>query len=198
MRALHVSDAHCNTSTLKAILDSESYDVVLATGDYECLDTVEALLKAPTPIASVTGNMDHASISRRLAEAGVLVDGRVKMVEGLLVGGVSGMDPASSLRSLLDRIGREGVSRIDVLLTHHPPRGVLDLTLAGVRAGLESLRKLSETLSPKLHAFGHIHESPGYEVVGDVAYVNPGPAFEGRYAIIEFKEGIIKISLHRI
>lgn len=97
MRILHVSDVHCNTATLKALLESESYDIVLATGDYECLDTVEALLSATAPIAAITGNMDHASISRRLAEAGVLVDGRLEFLRGLSIGGVSGMDPALSL-----------------------------------------------------------------------------------------------------
>ena len=198
MRVLHVSDVHCDTTSLKALLESESYDLILATGDYECLDTVEALLSASTPIAAITGNMDHASISRRLAEAGVLVDGKVKSLMSLTVGGVSGMDPASSSRALLDRLGREGVGRIDVLLTHHPPKGVLDITPAGVRAGLDSIKRLSEIISPKLHAFGHIHESPGYETLGGTVYVNPGPMFEGRYAIIEFKRDAIKVSLRRI
>jgi Icc-related predicted phosphoesterase len=196
MRILHVSDAHCDTGALKRILAGESYDLAVATGDFECLETVEAFLSSAAGRAlAVTGNMDHPAVFRRLMEAGALLDGRLESVGGLVFAGVGGLDPATSIRTLR---GRLGGSRVDVLLSHHPPMGVLDLTVVGVRAGLDSVRRLVEELRPALHMFGHIHESPGYESQGGTLFVNPGPAYEGRYAVVEVSRGRAEARLYKI
>lgn len=49
----------------------------------------------------------------------------------------------------------------DILITHSPPYGILDLTSRGERVGSRSLRNISMKISPKLHIFGHIHECGG-------------------------------------
>jgi len=50
----------------------------------------------------------------------------------------------------------------DILVTHMPPYGILDRNTGGVRAGCKDLtRELQTRLSPRLHVFGHIHESWG-------------------------------------
>lgn len=59
----------------------------------------------------------------------------------------------------------------DVLITHGPPFGRLDLTRTG-HCGCESLlRRLSE-VRPKLHVFGHIHGAYGVDVLGPTLLVN--------------------------
>ncbi|KAJ7255352.1 Metallo-dependent phosphatase-like protein [Mycena rebaudengoi] len=47
----------------------------------------------------------------------------------------------------------------DILLTHGPPHGVLDLTKHAARAGCLALSQRVNELRPRLHAFGHIHEA---------------------------------------
>lgn len=42
---------------------------------------------------------------------------------------------------------------IDIVITHHPPVGILD---CGV--GSESIRKAIETMKPRYHLFGHAHQ----------------------------------------
>ena len=55
---------------------------------------------------------------------------------------------------------------VDIVVTHGPPKGVLDLVVGGptgdtVEAGCESLARATERVRPRLHVFGHIHEGYG-------------------------------------
>lgn len=49
----------------------------------------------------------------------------------------------------------------DVLLTHGPPYGILDVTLNDQYSGDKDLLKRIQTVKPKAHVCGHIHESYG-------------------------------------
>jgi len=52
---------------------------------------------------------------------------------------------------------------VDVLITHGPPNGILDLNGQGVYCGCERLREeVVFHKRPRYHVFGHIHESYGY------------------------------------
>lgn len=48
-----------------------------------------------------------------------------------------------------------------ILLTHGPAYGILDQTIHGLQVGCEELIQFVEKIKPKIHAFGHIHESYG-------------------------------------
>src|ERR1017187_2785954 len=49
---------------------------------------------------------------------------------------------------------------IDILITHTPPKGVLDWNVHGKQCGSESLFKITRNLKNlKLFVFGHIHEA---------------------------------------
>lgn len=60
----------------------------------------------------------------------------------------------------------------DVLITHGPPRRVLDKCLDGFFAGCDDLRDAIERVKPKVHVFGHIHEGYGTKRVGSTTFVN--------------------------
>jgi len=49
----------------------------------------------------------------------------------------------------------------DILITHGPPAGILDLCVHGEGAGCKELLYAVEALRPRLHVFGHIHEAYG-------------------------------------
>ena len=72
---------------------------------------------------------------------------------------------------------------IDILITHGPPKGVLDVTKdfetrKPVHVGSLSLTKhVEERIKPKLHAFGHIHDEPnifnfGSDQRGSTQFIN--------------------------
>jgi len=63
-------------------------------------------------------------------------------------------------------------SGIDVLVTHGPPKGILDKTDEGLSVGCEELLIAVEHVKPKVHIFGHIHEGYGSLRSKDTLFVN--------------------------
>lgn len=60
----------------------------------------------------------------------------------------------------------------DVLLTHGPPRGILDTTFRGEDVGCDDLLEAVARVRPALHVFGHIHEAYGQLQRGETTFVN--------------------------
>lgn len=57
------------------------------------------------------------------------------------------------------------IADADVVMTHGPPRGVLDNTHAGEPAGCPLLFEAVARARPRMHCFGHIHEGWGAKLV---------------------------------
>jgi Icc-related predicted phosphoesterase len=75
---------------------------------------------------------------------------------------------------------------IDVLITHTPPYGILDLPTLGVNhLGCPYLLNEMKRIRPRLHVFGHIHASHGLNKTRDTQYINAsivgGHNFEVRH-----------------
>lgn len=51
--------------------------------------------------------------------------------------------------------------KVDIVVTHGPPRGILDYTDSKQRAGSDSLFAAVARAKPLMHCFGHIHEGWG-------------------------------------
>ena len=60
----------------------------------------------------------------------------------------------------------------DVLITHGPAFGILDICADGSRVGCEDLLQTIRRLKPEIHAFGHIHESYGIRERDGTIFVN--------------------------
>ncbi|KAK4106804.1 hypothetical protein N658DRAFT_491437 [Parathielavia hyrcaniae] len=54
---------------------------------------------------------------------------------------------------------------VDVVMTHGPPRGILDMTDSKQRSGCEHLFAAVARARPQMHCFGHIHEGWGAKLV---------------------------------
>jgi len=67
----------------------------------------------------------------------------------------------------------------DVLVTHGPPYGILDQVGGGEHLGCEELRARLGVVRPRLHVFGHIHDSHGVARAGGTTYVNASVCDEG-------------------
>ncbi|KAL4778127.1 Metallo-dependent phosphatase-like protein [Aspergillus varians] len=55
---------------------------------------------------------------------------------------------------------------VDVVISHGPPRGIMDTTNSGGRAGCPKLFEAIARSRPRMHCFGHIHEGWGEKLVG--------------------------------
>ena len=61
----------------------------------------------------------------------------------------------------------------DILITHMPPHGILDVASSGSNWGCKKLLVHSrDVIKPKVHLFGHVHEGFGMKHVEHTTYVN--------------------------
>ncbi|KAJ5427304.1 hypothetical protein N7465_002374 [Penicillium sp. CMV-2018d] len=60
-----------------------------------------------------------------------------------------------------------GPNTVDVVMTHGPPKGIMDYTHSGERAGSSDLFRAIARVRPRpgMHCFGHIHEGWGAKLV---------------------------------
>lgn len=86
-------------------------------------------------------------------------------------------------RAKLDKVWSSIPDDVDILITHGPPKGVLDLTKdmgshGLVQVGCKSLRRhVDERIEPRIHAFGHIHDERGINnygmlTLGETQFIN--------------------------
>ena len=60
----------------------------------------------------------------------------------------------------------------DILVTHGPPYGILDLNMYKEHTGCPHLLKKVMEVRPQLHVFGHIHEGYGIHLEEDTIFHN--------------------------
>lgn len=78
------------------------------------------------------------------------------------------VDRGAALRAKWDLIP----SLLDVLITHGPPMGILDLNPLGEHVGCEELRAAIERVQPRVHISGHIHQGYGTLDYAGIKFVN--------------------------
>lgn len=61
---------------------------------------------------------------------------------------------------------------IDILVSHGPPKGILDQVPDGEHVGSYELFEVVRRIKPRLHCFGHIHHGHGRLELDGTLYVN--------------------------
>lgn len=132
----------------------------------------------------VPGNHDYP-FSRWPEEARLLLtavtyleDAQV-VIDGLVFYGSPWMPEFNGWSFMLPRCSDELKAKrdaipdnTDVLITHAPPQGILDWNLLYQSLGCSLLRYRVDQIKPRVHCFGHVHESRGtYENDGTI-FVN--------------------------
>ncbi|MEM0332077.1 MAG: metallophosphoesterase [Archaeoglobaceae archaeon] len=196
MKILAVADLHSQFSNLKKILGNVDFDVLLIAGDItnfkdEDVFKVDELISGFVDRCyAIHGNCDSEKILSYELDSIEFIHKRSLKIEDFTLHGLggSGITPFRTLSEYTDEqieniiLNFKLENSFDVLLSHCPPKGVLDLTNKGINAGCEAIRKHAKKF--KLIICGHIHEAFGI-YRGEYIAVNPGPAFSGRYALIE-------------
>ncbi|AEM39317.1 metallophosphoesterase [Pyrolobus fumarii 1A] len=191
-RILHVSDIHCSLDNLEEVVEAErgNFDVLAITGDICCNSRLRRILSTTgSKVLAVTGNMDDIHIARLLRDYGWLLDGRVEVIGKYVIAGVGGLQPVQDV-ARLEELLPKALTRESILivLAHHPIHGYLDVTFAGVHAGLYETKKLVDHFKPHVYLHGHIHEARGVAHYANTLLVNPGPLAHGYYAMIEMDD----------
>lgn len=186
MKILHITDTHQNFPK-----DLPEADVLVHTGDYSFLNkyaTEGPQLKELKEFNEYLGSIKHKygtilftpgnhdfifEQNKKLAletltNATVLLDSGIE-IDGMKFYGTPSQPPFFNWAFNHDNDVRESnydaiPEDTDVLLTHCPPEGIMDLVSgrsysAGQHVGCSMLRyQIDNRIKPKLHCFGHIHE----------------------------------------
>lgn len=130
-------------------------------------------------IICIGGNHDALLQNRefRFSQATYLEDGGVEVGRLKVYGSpwcpdLAGFAFYSEEQDLMRR-WRQIPEGIDILVTHTPPFGVLDVASSGdIHLGCPHLRRELERIRPQIHAFGHVHASAGHLKESGVHFVN--------------------------
>ena len=190
MKILAFSDLHHSASRADVLVEAaQEADLVISAGDFcnarRGLPEAMALLDGITaPMVVVPGNAESDTELKKAARKGthVLHGEHLEIASLRLFGLGYGVPPTpfgawscdmseADAESLLSRC-----KGVDILLTHSPPKGVVDVTSQGISAGSTAIRAAIETLQPQLALCGHIHDSWGQTgQIGETRVVNLGP-----------------------
>ena len=192
MKLLLFSDLHINKTRATEIVEkSRSADVVIGAGDFATvhrgLDIMADILKAINkPSVVVPGNgetFEELNKAFSVWRSCHVLHGSGVNLDGVDYYGIGGGVPVTPFGSWSYDFTEEEARVLlrncpdqAILISHSPPRGILDVASNGQSLGSLAVKECIETKKPKLVVCGHIHESGGKkEMVEDTLVVNAGP-----------------------
>ena len=201
MRILVLTDLHGQYGKINSFLELDP-DIVVIAGDFTDPDgPVEPALlmldQIEVPCFAVPGNCDCREMVEHLEDSSaVCLHGSSLELGKITLVGIGGANatpfgtPFGRTEEEIDEIlarAKKGVKNNvhNILICHAPPQGTQD-SVGDANVGSSSIRKHMEGFD--LVCCGHIHDDPGIKEIDGTVIVNPGPASEGRCAIITLGE----------
>jgi len=211
MKFLVVSDIHGNTAVtgwINSVAEEEDVDCVLVLGDITDFGPNEVAEKILGPIErdvyAIPGNCDPLSLPDTVSGVAIDMHGKTTDLDGFHVAGLGGSNPTifntpfeldeETIYRMLKPISKEGM----ILMVHAPPFGINDMIPSGLNVGSSSILRIVKEFKPILVLSGHIHEDYGVKHIDGATFVNPGPARDGMYALVEVDHGAVKAELFSI
>ncbi len=203
MRLLLLTDIHSSMENLEGILKVAEYDAVLIAGDLTQFRPKDApvvdqiVAKFTDTCLAVHGNCDHEVILDKNYDVIEFIHGKTVRLDDFTIHGLggSGITPFNTpseytYEEILNFMKQFEPGEKNILLTHCPPKGVLDRTYSGIHAGCEAIRERMNEFD--MIVSGHIHECHGVDRTLTLA-VNPGPVMWGRFAIFDSNSQEIRL-----
>ncbi len=191
MKIIHISDTHGKHRDLAPLPDGDvlvhSGDCSFAGSDNEALDFLNWFCGQPHKHkVFVAGNHDVAMWDAKieglpdnvhvLSDSNISIDGKLFYGAPMQMGVKNGKLKVVEQYDLIPR-------GVDVLITHRPPMGILDLDSAGRHFGSTKLFERVSELKPQLHLFGHVHSAYGTTLWKDITFVN-GSVVDDHYSLM--------------
>jgi len=208
MKFLVITDIHGDTSVPDMVNSvSEEYDIdrILILGDITNFgpnEVAENIIgRISHKVYAIPGNCDPLDLPAAISGICTDMHGRSATVGGIHFAGLGGSNPTifdtsfeldeETIYNMLKPISKKGM----VLMVHAPAHGINDTIPSGLHVGSTSILKIVDEFEPRLVLSGHIHEAIGMRIRGKTVFINPGPAKDGRYAIVEMKNGGVSAEL---
>ncbi|MEM7320461.1 MAG: metallophosphoesterase family protein [Pseudomonadota bacterium] len=190
MRILAFSDLHlAQARAADLVAASAEADLVIGAGDFcnmrHGLDEAMTMLSGLAgPVVIIPGNAESAEELREAAPVSAIVlHGEGTSVGGLHIFGLGYGIPETpfgdwscDLSEAAARTYLNRCSKVDIMVTHSPPKGVADRTSAGQSVGSVAVHEAILRLQPALAFCGHIHDSwRDRGRIGQTEVANLGP-----------------------
>ena len=177
MKILHLSDTHGCHRRLRELPEA---DVVVHSGDFcmagtenEALDFMNWFCDLPYKHKIfIGGNHDDCLYDSRIE--GLDNNTHYLCNSGVMIEGINFYGISMFMEDCLNSNGQHYAKipiDTDILITHAPPYGVLDLD-EEINYGSEILLEKLITLNLKAHLFGHIHSNHGIEIINGIIFSN--------------------------
>jgi len=190
------SDIHRDQDACASLVRrAADVDLLVGAGDLCTMrrglgDVISMLSAIDTPTVLVPGNAESADELRAACaswSAATVLHGDTCRLEGVDLAGIGGGIPVTPFgdwsydlteheaASLLASVTLPG-SPGGVLVSHSPPKGLVDRDSSGRSLGSKAVRDAIDTLQPALVVCGHIHASwEQREMTGSTQVINAGP-----------------------
>jgi Icc-related predicted phosphoesterase len=186
------SDVHGNLDACRRLVEkAEAVDVVVGAGDFCVMRRnlqapIDALSAIETPTILVPGNAETDDELRSACAdwpSARVLHGDGCTIEGIPFYGIGGGIPVTPFGAWSYDLSEETAEALladcpagAVLVSHSPPKGVVDRDSKGQSLGSTAIRSVIEDRSPRLTVCGHIHGSWGREgTLAASPVVNAGP-----------------------
>jgi Icc-related predicted phosphoesterase len=176
MRAVVIADTHGQHKKLKPLPEG---DVLIHAGDMTNDTSISTALKGIRSldywfgeqdfkkVICISGNHDRVfakGLITKLQNAIYLEDEHYEY-EGVTFFGSPWTLPFYGVynahEGMLGNMYNKISTKTDVLITHGPPKGILDKTSHGSSIGSTALLNALNRIKPQYHVFGHVHFSTG-------------------------------------
>lgn len=215
MKIVSFGDVHMAIDHMaKIAVDLATADLIILSGDLtnfgSSADAEKVLTAARSycsTVLALPGNLDRPDVIDFLKNEQVALHGEGRRLEDLGIFGCGGSNitpfhtPLEYQDEELGAILAQayvGVADapIQLMVCHTPPYATrLDRLINGTPAGSKSVRHFIEQHQPQVCITGHIHESPGVDVIGRTKILNAGPFSAGGYIVIYSRDGTIDAEL---
>jgi Predicted phosphoesterases, related to the Icc protein len=208
MRFLVVTDIHGNKAASKWINSAareNDVDYVLMLGDITDFGpnsvATDIISNIKLGVYAIPGNCDPLDLPDTISEVAIDMHGRSETIADLYIVGLGGSNPTIfntpfelSEDTIYEKLKPISKKRM-VLMVHAPAYGFNDVIPSGLNVGSTAILKIVEEFDPLLVLSGHIHESVGILEKNGTMFINPGPAKDGMYAIVDIKNGKVNAKL---
>lgn len=192
MKIVIISDTHSFHNNLNTSLEASTADMIIHCGDWvgnhNNIDQYKDFEKWFANIGNfkyrllISGNHEKLMESKKyvitnkeityLENTSIIIDGLKfygSPYQPYFLNWAFNLKEDKDLRNNWIKIPKD----VDILITHTPPRTILDKA-NGSNLGCKMLKSFVQSLLPnlKLNCFGHIHESYGQKILNGVTYIN--------------------------
>ena len=215
MKIVSFGDIHMATAQMETISpELTSADVVLLSGDLTNFGGPHAVryvirtaqTYCPT-VRALPGNLDQPETIPFLQAERVSLHGEHQCYGDVAIYGCGGSNltpfqtPLEYTDEVLWHVLQQAVAAIPpaachIMVCHTPPYATkLDRLTDGRPVGSPAVRQFIAEQQPHLCITGHIHESPGVDMIGRTKILNAGPFAAGGYIVAQYEDGVLDAEL---